>query len=52
MIDRKHKLSLVKQCETLDISRSGVYYEPKPESVENIRLMRLIDEIHLMSHTA
>ena len=47
MIDRNHKLSLVKQCETLDISRSGIYYEPKPESAENIRLMRLIDEIHL-----
>jgi len=47
MVDRKHKLSLVKQCRSLDISRSGVYYEPKPESEENIRLMRLIDEIHL-----
>ncbi len=47
MINRKHGLSLVKQCETLDISRSGVYYEPKPESDENLKLMRLVDEIHL-----
>lgn len=47
MIDRKHKLSLVKQCETLDISRSCVYYQKKPESGENTGLMRLIDEIHL-----
>ena len=47
MIDRDHKLSLVKQCRTLDISRSGIYYKPKAESEENLGLMRLIDEIHL-----
>jgi putative transposase len=47
MIDRKHKLSLAGQCKILDISRSGVYYEPKPEKAENLTLMRLIDEIHI-----
>jgi len=47
IIDRNHRLSLVKQCEALDIARSGVYYEPKPESDENLKLMRLVDEIHL-----
>ncbi len=46
MIDRNHKLSLVKQWKILDISRSGVYYDPKPESAENIGLMRVIGEIH------
>ena len=46
MIDHKHKLSMVKQCEALDIARSGIYYQPKPESKEELKLMRLIDEIH------
>ena len=35
MVDQKHKISLVKQCRTLEISRSGVYYERKPEKKEN-----------------
>lgn len=47
MINQKHKLSLVKQCETLDVVRSGVYYKPKPVSSLELKLMRLIDEIHL-----
>ena len=47
MIDRDHELSLVKQCRLLAISRSGIYYEPKPVSDDDLRLMRLIDEIHL-----
>jgi putative transposase len=46
MIDRRHKLSLVKQCETLDLARSGVYYERQPEKVENLKLMRRMDKIH------
>jgi putative transposase len=29
------------------ISRSGFYYEPVPESEENLALMRLLDELHL-----
>lgn len=47
MIDRKHGLSLVKQCRALDIVRSGIYYKPKPVSDLDLKLMRLIDEIHL-----
>ena len=47
MINRKHKLSLVKQCETLDLTRSLVYYKPKPVSSLDLNLMREIDEIHL-----
>ena len=47
MINREDKLSLVKQCETLDISRSGIYYKPKPADDFDLKLMRLIDEIHL-----
>jgi len=29
------------------ISRSGFYYEPVPESPENLALMRRLDELHL-----
>ena len=36
-----------RQCELLGISRSGYYYEPCPESVANLRLMRRLDELHL-----
>ena len=48
MTDRTHpKLSLVRQCELLGLSRSGVYYSPRPEGEENLKLMRLIDEQYL-----
>ena len=35
------------QCELLDISRGAYYYQPCPETEENLRLMRLLDELHL-----
>lgn len=38
------QISQRRQCELLEISRSGLYYEPRPESEENLRLMRLLDE--------
>lgn len=31
----------------IGISRSTYYYEPRPESPDNLRLMRLIDELYL-----
>lgn len=37
-------ISLRKQCELIGLPRSGYYREPMPESVENLELMRLIDE--------
>jgi putative transposase len=33
-----------RQCELLGLVRSSLYYEPAPETAENLRLMRLIDE--------
>ena len=36
-----------RQCDLLSVSRSGYYYEPCPESSENLRLMRRLDELHL-----
>jgi putative transposase len=40
-------LSIVQQCELLGLPRSSYYYEPAPESEENLCLMRLIDEQYL-----
>ena len=38
------RLSIVKQCDLLEIHRSGIYFKRKFESLLNLRLMRLIDE--------
>jgi putative transposase len=37
-------VSSVQQCDLLGLARSSYYYEPVPESEENLRLMRLLDE--------
>jgi putative transposase len=47
MIDRKHDLSLKGQCQLHQISRSSLYYQPRPISDEDLDLIRLIDELHL-----
>lgn len=47
MIDREHKLPIQQQAKVLDISRSTVYYEPRPVSSAALWLMRQIDELHL-----
>ncbi len=45
MIDPNHpRLSIVRQCELVSISRSSFYYEGKGESLLNLQLMRVIDE--------
>jgi putative transposase len=38
------RLSINRQCDLLQISRSSLYYEAKGESPLNLELMRLIDE--------
>ena len=44
MIEPEHpRLSVVRQCELVSISRSGFYRAPAPETAENLALMRLID---------
>ena len=40
-------LSLSRQCRLLSISRSTFYYTPRGESVENLTLMRRIDELFM-----
>jgi len=47
MIDPEHDLPIQKQAKVLDISRSTVYYQPRPISDQDLWLMRRIDELHL-----
>ena len=42
-----HKLPKSRPCELLGVARSTAYYQPRTVSEEDLRLMRLIDEIHL-----
>jgi putative transposase len=48
MIDRDHnQLSLVRQCNLLDVSRASVYYRPAPTRAEDLELMTLMDRQYL-----
>jgi putative transposase len=48
VVDRRHpSLSVVRQCKLLDISRSGLYYQPAGISEEDLTLMKLIDHQYL-----
>ena len=38
---------MVRQCQLLDISRSGLYYEPVGVSDEDLNLMKLIDKQYM-----
>ena len=43
-VDRRSpSLSVARQCKLLDISRSGLYYQPARVSDEDLSLMKLID---------
>jgi putative transposase len=45
LIEANHpELSLARQCELLGLGRSSLYYEPATQSVENLELMKLIDQ--------
>jgi putative transposase len=48
MIEPEHpKLPIVRQCELLGLARASYYHRPEPETDENLRLMRVIDETYL-----
>jgi putative transposase len=47
MIDLAHALPVGRQAELLAISRSNVYYLPRPVPDADLVLMRRIDELHL-----
>ncbi len=42
------RLSIREQCRLLGLHRNNVYYQPAPETAENLLLMRLMDEEHLL----
>ena len=47
MIARGAKLPVKRQAALLDLSRASVYYQPRPISDRDLKLMRRIDELHL-----
>jgi len=51
-IDQSDDLSIRKQCEILDVNRSGFYYEPKGEPQQNLEIMDIMDKHILEEPTA
>jgi putative transposase len=47
MIDRSHELPLARQAALLRLSRSQLYYEPRPVPAAELAIMRRIDALHL-----
>jgi len=47
MIERGAEVPVTRQAELLGLSRSSVYYTPRPLPERDLRLMRRIDELHL-----
>ena len=49
LVEKDHpKLSIRTQCELLGVTRSTLDYQPAPESAEDLRIMRIMDEIYLI----
>jgi putative transposase len=46
-INEKGPLSIRRQCKLLKMHRRNVYYQPAPTPLEDVELMRLIDEEYL-----
>lgn len=47
LVDASDGLSVRKQCELLEIHRSGLYHTAAGESAQNLEIMRLMDEYYL-----
>jgi putative transposase len=47
MIGREHNLPLARQAKALGLSRSSVYYLPRPVPAADLAIMRRIDGLHL-----
>jgi putative transposase len=47
MINRDHELPLTHQARLLQVSRSGLYYQPCPVPEADLAIMRRMDELHL-----
>ncbi len=50
-IEANSSLSILRQCQLLDIPRSSYYYQPVPESAYNLHLMLLMDKQYLLTPT-
>ncbi len=49
MVSRDHKvLCLSKHCQLLSISRGSLYYQAVGETVENMLVMRRMDELFML----
>ena len=40
-------MTVIRQCELLEVCRSSLYYQPRPVCPADLALMRRIDELHL-----
>jgi len=47
LIELIEQPSLRHQCDLLDISRGAYYYQPRPETPENLALMLQLDKLHM-----
>lgn len=47
MVCEAADLSIVNQCELLDLARSSYYYESVPESELNLQIMKMIDKLYI-----
>lgn len=47
LVDPSEEMSVRAQCELLGVSRSALYYQVRPESPENLKLMLELDKLHL-----
>ena len=47
MIERGHRLSVVRQCALLGLPRSTFYYPPMATSADALEIMRRLDALHL-----
>ena len=47
MIERDGEISVKRQAQLLDLSRSSVYYVARGLPERDLRLMRVLDELHL-----
>src|SRR6476620_1526078 len=47
MIDRGHPVPLMRQAILLKLSRSSLFYKPRPVSAAELAIMRRIDALHL-----
>jgi putative transposase len=47
MVTRTEPLSIIRQCDLLDLPRSTFYHVPKSISEADLELMKLIDRCHM-----